>query len=151
MTERSKSCRLNIRMAEFLYIYIYPPTSPERRACETTNHQNHPFLSKPQPGQPGPAAQSSQASAHAAQQDPCIHQPRQDAATSDQYLLVGAGLTRHRLPQAATACHRLPNLAPAPRQNPPNLDKSVLPPAQEAQLAHSGCPGQPSNPKDTKE
>ena len=48
------------------------------------------------------------------------------------YHLKGVSLICHRLPQAATGCHRAaqPRAPPAPA-SPSNIPKSVLPPAQE--------------------
>ena len=49
-----------------------------------------------------------------------------------------------RLQQSATGCHRPPNpLA----QDPANLPKSVLPPAQECQMAQLGTLPEPVEPK----
>ena len=49
-----------------------------------------------------------------------------------------------RLQQAATGRHRPPDLL---AQNPANLPKSVLPPAQECQIAHLGTLATPVEPR----
>ena len=47
----------------YIYIYIHPPTSPERRACETPPPSlQHPALSNSQPSKQGPAEEISPAS-----------------------------------------------------------------------------------------
>ena len=65
-------------------------------------------------------------------------------------------LRRHRLqldanllwgpqnPSAATGCNSMPTFCP---QNPANLPKSVLPPAQESQIAYLGMLADPDEPK----
>ena len=94
---------------------IYPPTSPERRACETRYHQptyyhlvSHPTAmtaSISNSARPSSSRQpsnlGSQATAQAALRDSCLEQPRQDAANLTTYLLIGATGICHRLPQAA--------------------------------------------------
>ena len=93
----------------------YPPTSPERRACETRYHQptyyhlvRHPTAmtaSISNSARPSSSRQpsnlGSKATAQAALGDSCFWQPRQDAANLINYLLIGAKVVRHRLPQAA--------------------------------------------------
>ena len=76
-----------------LYNYTYPPTSRERRACDTTAIKiNHAFQN------PSP---SIKATAQAAQDDPCLQQPKLDGAKSDQLFCCFRG---HRsVPQAATS------------------------------------------------
>ena len=103
-------------------IQIYLPTSSERRACETTAIKIHHAFQNPSP--------SSKAAAKAAQDDPCLQQPRLDGAKSDQLFFYGGHssaqsdeIRRHRPPKGLV-------------QNPANLCKSVLPPAQECQIAH---------------
>ena len=64
----------------------------------------------------------------------------------------------NRAPQAATGCqpsgpastigrHRPPQAANLLAQHPANLPKSVLPPAQECQIAHLGTLATPVEPK----
>ena len=57
---------------------------------------------------------------------------------------IGDLLGCNRLPQPATGCHRLPETL---SQDPANLPKSVLPPAQECQIAHLGTLATPMEPK----
>ena len=51
----------------------------------------------------------------------------------------------------ATGCHRWPQVATGRRSSSPPTSplalKSVLPPAQESQIAYFGCPGKPSAPQ----
>ena len=81
----------------------YPPTSPERRACETRYHQSTYYLLVSHPtaitasssnsARPSstrqPSNLGSKATAQAALGDSCLQQPRQDAANLINYLLIG--------------------------------------------------------------
>ena len=91
-----------------IHVYIYPPTSPERRACETTAIKIHHAFQNPSP--------SSKASAQAAQDDPCLQQPRLDGAKSDQLFFIGATA---RPNPAQTGATGRPTLSPLLKYPPP--------------------------------
>ena len=106
----------------YIYIYVYPPTSPERRACETTAIKiNHAFQ------HPSP---SSKAAAQAAQDDPCLQQPRLDGAKSDQLFFYRGHSS------AQTRCNPGPQgarpRAPCPPPGPSNWCCA----ARECQIAN---------------
>ena len=85
-----------------MHTYAYPPTSPERRACETRYHQptyyhlvRHPtamtasISSSARPSSSRqPSNLGSKATAQAALGDSGLQQPRQDAANLVTYLLI---------------------------------------------------------------
>ena len=102
-----------------IYIYIYPPTSSERRACETTAVKLIPAFQNTSP--------SNKATAQAAQDDPCLQQPRLDAAQSDQLFFFRS---HSSIKSRATA---RPSLRSLPSPWALNL---MLPPAQECQIAY---------------
>ena len=133
----------------------YPPTSPERRACETTPPSlEHPSLSNSEPSKQGPEEDISPASpgSQAAETEESYPPPDTKAAgvqdlgarmlksrdLSISSSSIGDLLRRHSPPQGATGCprfwpriatrrHRLPKIL---AQNPKNLPKSVLPTTQ---------------------
>ena len=128
-----------------------PPTSPERRACETPLPSlEHPAPSRSQPLKQGPAenispaSQGSQAAEIEGSSPPGIQAAgiqglgARMLKSKDLVILsssIGDLLRRHKLPQPATGCHRPPDLL---AQSPANLPKSVLPPARECQMAYLG-------------
>ena len=92
-------------------MYIYPPTSSERRACETTAVNIIHAFQHPSP--------SSKAAAQAAQDDPCLQQPRLDGAKSDQ-LFFYRGHSSFK--SGATGCHSPPDLGLPPLPVGPQFD-----------------------------
>ena len=117
-------------------MYVYPPTSPERRACETPLQA--PKQAASQPARQGSKAARQQGS-KAARGEP--GQPASQAARQQ-----GSNLSSYRgltfPPQAATGLHRMLDLEPPALL--PLAFKSVLPTAQESQIAYFGCPAEPS-------
>ena len=139
------------------YLHTYSPTSPERRACETPPPSlEHPSLSNSQPSKQGPAEDISPASqgSQAAEIEESYPPGTQAAGIQDlgcqdvqingSYHLIFFYRGSTRAPQAATGRHRPPDLL---AQNPANLPKSVLPPAQECQIAHLGTLATPVEPR----
>ena len=106
-----------------------PPTSPERRACETTFHQPA-AASQQQPAscsQPAkPASQPSQPTLHLGIEASGL----QASMAPNSYIGASSrfpqpATARHRLPQVATARHRLPNfLAPTAPGEQPNMPQT---------------------------
>ena len=136
--------------------HIYPPTSPERRACETPPPSlEHPAPSKSQPSKQGPAEDISPASPGSQAADVQESYPPGAQAAGIQHLgarmlesrnliilssSIGDLLGCNRLPQDATG---RPTFWP---RGPTNLLKSMLPPAQECQMAHLGTLAEPVEP-----
>ena len=107
-----------------------PPTSPERRACETTFHQPA-AASQQQPAscsQPAkPASQASQPAkpANVASGHRSLRPPGIDGSKLLYRGIQSVSTARHSPPQVATGCHRLPNLlAPTAPGGQPNMPQT---------------------------
>ena len=116
----------------YLFYKKYPPTSSERRACETTAK---PCLPESKPKQQGISPSSP------GRPRPPAAQPSMTHACSSQgwmvqdlinYSSIGATARRKRGPQAATGC---PSPSPSPPPSPWAL-KLMLLPARECQITH---------------
>ena len=102
-----------------MWLPSYPPTSSERRACETTSHQPaatsqqqpascsqsaKPASQPSQPAKPAkPASQASQRCIRASKPQASRHRCLQTLNIGASNRFPQAGTGRHRLPQPATA------------------------------------------------
>ena len=94
---------------------MYPPTSPERRTCETT--ANHAFQN------PSPSSKATAQAAHAYSSSGWMVQ------NVINYSSLGA----------TDLCHRPPQAAKPRAPSPPPLAFKLMPlPSQERQIAHLG-------------
>ena len=106
--------RCLFRTLSMMIINTYPPTSPERRACETRYHQSSYYHLVRHP-----RAITASSSNSARPSSPCLQQARQDAANLINYLLIGATDPGHRGFQAARA--RASQCLQQPRLDAANL------------------------------
>jgi hypothetical protein len=89
-------CQKQNENTHMMHSAKYPPTSPERRACETTSHQ------------PAAASQPSQPASQDSQRCIWASKPQASRHRWLQTLNIGAS---NRFPQGATGCHSPPQVA----------------------------------------